>query len=142
MKRITNYLAIYFFLLLATVFFSGCALELLTPNDDEEATEVADRILGDWELVELNGQGGPWNITTGDGQELRINQIGLEFEEGAYTQTIEANGERGSAVGTWIWLEEGQSLSLDNTDYTILELNDRVLEMRSESGAVFEYDRD
>ena len=139
MKSIMNNLAIYLLLLLSVMIHSGCSLDFLTPDDEEEAK---DHILGEWDLVRLNGQRAPWDITTGDGQEIRISRIGLEFEDGSYIQTIEANGERGSSEGTWIWLEDGEELSLDNTDYTILELSEDDLEMESESGAIFEYDRD
>ena len=143
MKKTVNHLKLILLFLLPIFIHTGCALEFLTPNDDEATEEEAgDRILGDWDLVRLNGQRGPWNITTGDGQQIQIDRIGLTFEDGSYTQTLEANGERGDAVGTWIWLDEGKELSLDNTDYEILELSNQKLEMESEGGAVFEYDRD
>ena len=142
MKNTVKQLRLILLFLLPICINSGCALEFLTPNDEETAEEEGDKILGDWDLVRLNGQRGPWNITTGNGQQVQIDQIGLRFEDGSYTQTLVSNGERGDADGTWIWLDEGKELSLDNTDYEILELSNRKLEMESEGGAVFEYDRD
>ncbi|MEM9721068.1 MAG: hypothetical protein AAGA10_17525 [Bacteroidota bacterium] len=142
MKRTVNHLRLCLLFLLPIGINSGCALELLSPNNEETAAEEGDKILGDWELLRINGQRGPWNITTGDGQRIQIDQIALTFEEGSYVQTLVAGGERGAAEGTWIWLEEGKELSLDNTDYTIMQLSNATLEMESETGAVFEYDRD
>ncbi len=139
MRKTINVIKLYLLFILIAIGNTGCVLDFLTP---EETQEEGDQILGDWDLVRINGQRGPWNITTGDGQQLRIDRIGLEIEEGEYTQILEANGERGESNGAWIWQEEGESLILDGIDYEILELSEQKLEMESEAGAVFEYDRD
>ena len=139
MRKTIRMINLYLLFILLAIGNTGCVLDLLTP---EASQEEGDQILGDWDLVRINGQRGPWNITTGDGQQLRIDRISLEMKEVEYIQVIEANGERGESTGAWIWQEEGESLILDGLDYEILELSKQKLEMESETGAVFEYDRD